>query len=213
MKSAFVCLVIALIQLSCRNAPTIYLKHNNHKKSIALQPIGKRDQKQLSLLQTELSRFFHIKVLVLDSIEIEPTLQVGLDKGYNADSVLPVLLKETNDSIVQIVGITNNQTYILKKSIGQVNHKADTLYYYDDVFGYSFLSEKACLVSDYKLISNDTALWRNRLRKVAIHEIGHCLGLSHCPTDDCLMSEKYGNIANLNKPGGDYCSLCKKKLN
>lgn len=213
MKSAFACLVIALIQLSCRNASTISFKHNNLKKFIALQPVGNYNRKQLLYLQNELSQFFHIKVLVLSSIAIKPTLHLDLDEGYNADSILPVLLKETNDSIVQIVGITHNEIFILKESISEVNHKADTLHYYHDIFGYSFLSEKACLVSDYKLISNDTALWQNRMRKVAIHEIGHCLGLSHCSTDGCLMSEKYGDIANLNKPGGDYCTLCKKKLN
>ncbi len=62
-------------------------------------------------------------------------------------------------------------------------------------------------------MSTDKELLANRLRKVIIHEVGHNLGLLHCSDDSCLMSELNGNIATLNKKGGDYCINCRRKLN
>lgn len=213
MRAKFLYLAITLIGVSCRNTAVISLRHNNPKKFIAIQPLDNYDDRQISILENQLSHFFHIAVICLSAKAIEPTLPTDIGKGYLADSLLPILLKETNDTIVQVVGITHNEVYILKPSTFRLNSTDTTMYFYSRLFGYAFQSKKACVVSDYRLKSTDTALWMNRIKNVAIHEIGHSLGLSHCSVADCLMSEKYSDIANLNKTGRNYCSLCRKKLN
>ena len=38
------------------------------------------------------------------------------------------------------------------------------------------------------------ALVRERLWKVAIHELGHTLGLPHCPNNGCLMQDAHGTV-------------------
>ena len=80
------------------------------------------------------------------------------------------------------------------------------------IFGLGLVSGNASIVSDYRLMSTDHNLYNNRLRNVIIHEMGHNLGLMHCSIDTCLMSETNGDLINLNKVGGDFCSVCRKKL-
>ena len=53
---------------------------------------------------------------------------------------------------------------------------------------------------------------RVRLAKVAVHEIGHTLGLPHCPNAGCLMEDAAGKAATTD---GEYdlCADCRAKLN
>jgi archaemetzincin len=47
-----------------------------------------------------------------------------------------------------------------------------------------------------------------RLAKVAVHEIGHTLGLPHCPTHGCLMEDAMGKVTTTDRER-DFCLLCR----
>ncbi len=118
-----------------------------------------------------------------------------------------------NDTIVEVIGLTHKDIYTQREHNTQLNDKDFVLYELRSIFGLAYVSENACVISDYRLMSVDKELLYNRLRKVIIHEIGHNLGLPHCSIDSCLMSESNGNISTLNKIGGDYCKKCRMKIN
>jgi archaemetzincin len=49
-----------------------------------------------------------------------------------------------------------------------------------------------------------------QLFKVVLHEIGHTMGLPHCPVQTCLMRDAEGG--NPLDDEKDYCTACKKNL-
>jgi archaemetzincin len=52
---------------------------------------------------------------------------------------------------------------------------------------------------------------RERLAKTAVHELGHTLGLDHCPTVGCLMQDADGKVATSDGEY-DFCGTCRATL-
>jgi archaemetzincin len=48
-----------------------------------------------------------------------------------------------------------------------------------------------------------------RLAKVAVHEIGHTLGLPHCPELACLMEDANGKVGTVDRER-DFCQRCRQ---
>ena len=52
---------------------------------------------------------------------------------------------------------------------------------------------------------------RQRLAKVAVHELGHTLGLYHCPNRGCLMEDAGGQVVTTDREH-DLCPACRARL-
>ena len=66
----------------------------------------------------------------------------------------------------------------------------------------------ACLVSTARLLAGaDEGLFRERLLKEAMHELGHTLGLEHCADPGCVMHFS-NSLADTDRKGDAYCSHC-----
>ena len=50
-----------------------------------------------------------------------------------------------------------------------------------------------------------------RLARVAIHELGHTLGLPHCPTEGCLLSDAGGTVDTIDHET-ELCELCRSRV-
>jgi len=50
-----------------------------------------------------------------------------------------------------------------------------------------------------------------RLARVAIHEVGHTLGLPHCPTHGCMLSDAGGTVKTIDTET-ELCAVCRKRL-
>lgn len=65
-------------------------------------------------------------------------------------------------------------------------------------------------VSSVSRIKSDK---ENLLSKVAIHEVGHGLGLPHCKSGDpCLMKDAAGKIATIKQQHMKFCTGCSQLL-
>jgi len=70
----------------------------------------------------------------------------------------------------------------------------------------------ACVVSTARLVAGaDEALFRSRLLKEAVHELGHTLGLGHCPDTRCVMHFS-NSLADTDRKGDAYCGRCSARL-
>jgi archaemetzincin len=80
------------------------------------------------------------------------------------------------------------------------------------VFGEAQLGGRAAVVSIARLAPADGSrggrLLGERLRKEALHELGHAFGLVHCGNPGCVMGRSPG-VAEIDGKGAAFCTECR----
>jgi archaemetzincin len=85
------------------------------------------------------------------------------------------------------------------------------------VLGEAELGGKAAVVSTFRLdeerygLPADNERLYARLVKEAIHELGHCLGLTHCVSSNCVMFTSSG-VEEVDLKGERFCGRCQARL-
>ena len=197
---------------SCRKEAMFSLSKNNADKVVAILPLSIYNDDELFSIKQEVSDYFHVHVIILQQQKMPQSFESNYEETFSADSILSFLSNMAKDSVVEVIGITHKNIYVNDELKMKTNGAYKKLSFQKDVFGLGYVYGNACIISDYRLTSQNEDLLNNRIRKAVFHEIGHNLGLKHCSNDSCLMSELNGNITVLNKPGGDFCERCKQKL-
>jgi archaemetzincin len=67
------------------------------------------------------------------------------------------------------------------------------------------------LRQDFYGLGADTSIFIERVLKEATHEVGHALGLEHCPKRSCVMHFS-NSLADTDYKAKDFCNMCTKKL-
>ena len=80
------------------------------------------------------------------------------------------------------------------------------------VFGEAQLGGRAAVVSTARLTPGNGLrggrLLAERLRKEALHELGHAYGLVHCGNPGCVMGRSPG-VAEIDSKGPSFCTDCR----
>ena len=133
----------------------------------------------------------------------DPELAFDPSRGqYNSRVLLGKLLDEAPIDAERILGVTDVALFI------------PVLTY---VFGEAQLDGRAALVSTRRLdttvygLPENRQLLAERLRKEAIHELGHTYNLYHCEDTLCVMrSSTY--VEEIDLKSGRFCSRCQRSL-
>lgn len=79
------------------------------------------------------------------------------------------------------------------------------------VFGVAELGGRVMIVSTKRLKSSSEHVFKQRVFKEFLHEIGHLFGLDHCNDPSCVMSFSE-TVADVDDKSFDFCASCKEKL-
>lgn len=179
---------------------TIHLENNKPKKKIVyIQPLGDVKYDYLKLVKTSVESFYHFDCVINKSKPLTEDLMVNSKTRYSADKIL-----EKFDSQENYLILTEKDIATPKGNIPEWG-----------VLGLGYRPGTVCVVSTFRMKRNVNELViKDRLIKVALHEIGHNLGLDHCDNDrHCMMNDAKGTIKQLDIEKIWLCDKCKKLIN
>jgi len=77
------------------------------------------------------------------------------------------------------------------------------------VFGEARLSGRSGIVSTFRLSASSPSnlIFESRVKKEVVHELGHMVGLEHCPSPRCVMRQSV-DVEGTDAKTDDYCYRC-----
>jgi len=176
------------------------LAKSNSLSTIRILPLGNVSQTTLFVVKNSLIKFYNLKVEVLPEKPLITDLLAKSKTRYEANKILSKFNSDDNLMI-----ITEKDIAIKYK-----RRNSDEW----GIFGIGYCPGKTCLVSTFRLKRHATeALFKERMEKVCIHEVGHNLGLNHCKFDPkCIMNDANGTISQVDREKLFFCSRCKKLI-
>jgi archaemetzincin len=148
-----------------------------------------------------LRAFYAIDVRVLACQELPQAAYYPPRKRYRAERLLTYLNQRLPKDGWRILGLTDVDISTTKDE-------------YPDwgVMGLGELPGTTTVISSFRCrkLAKSPAHAIERLAKVAVHEIGHTLGLPHCPTRGCLMEDAMGKVVTTDRER-DFCVHCRAR--
>ncbi len=146
--------------------------------SVELVRIGALAPTVLPALREDLARVVaHPIWIAADQVDPTPAFDPGR-RQYLASTLMAILLERERPDGVMTIGLTAVDVF---------------LPVFTHVFGSAQLGGPTAIVSLFRLRPEcagdppDAGLLRIRLLKEVLHELGHILGLVHCPSPWCVM--------------------------
>ena len=126
---------------------------------------------------------------------------------YSADALLTYLQKVPANPRDKVLGVTDVDIVTEKNGVPNWG-----------ILGLGDIAGKTCVISTYRMRRKfepgggaSEALVRERLWKISIHELGHTLGLQHCPNKGCLMQDAHGTVKTVDDEH-DLCTECSARF-
>ena len=158
---------------------------------VAIQPLGFVNRRMLEFLKETLSKIFG-SVVLLNPIEMPEECYNRKRRQYLSTCVLFKII-----SLNVTLAVTEHDIY------------ANNLNF---VFGEAELNGRRAIISLYRLKpelygQRDNSLFRLRVLKEAMHELGHVFGLKHCKNRRCVMYFS-NSIVDTDIKDWKYCQSC-----
>ncbi len=221
MKTLLLVFVQLVYLLSCQqnkiNQPSKTIRDEkavDKLGAIHIIPLGKVRKELIKEVIDGLKNFYHQEI-----IEESPAL-------LTEDLLAPSKTRYNANEILNKFNSTKNILIITEKDISSFKGMKQPEKFYNGpvkgitkewgIFGLGLRPGNVCVISAYakRLGKNATPkLLKERLQKIAIHEVGHNKGLEHCKKNtECLMHAADGSIMQVDHEKLFFCDNCRKIL-
>ena len=168
---------------------------NTKPKTIYIQPLGDVNQEYINYITKSVENFYGYDCVIKSKLNLTTDILAGSKTRYEAGKIL----KKYNSK--------ENVLLITEKDIA---HRKSDVFPEWGIFGKGYRPGTTSVISTFRLKKNVTkAKFLERLKKVALHEIGHNLGLEHCTNNkECMMTSASGTVKQVDKEKIWFCSKC-----
>ena len=198
----YVLVFILTLILEYKNIQKIENSNNfsNNSKIVYLQPLGEVKEKYISKVVLSIEKFYGFKCIVKPMVSFTNDILAKSKTRYEASLILKKF--ESKDNIFIL---TEKDIAVKDKE-----RKSDEW----GIIGLGLRPGRVCVVSTFRLKKNVTEnKVLERLQKIALHEVGHNLGLKHCNrTILCIMNDEKGKISTTDKEQVYLCPSCRKTI-
>lgn len=157
-----------------------------------------------------IAAFYNVKTKVLTEKKIPKAAFTNYKAPrYRADSLIKIQNRNFTDKIDFVLGLTDKDICITKYEEDGSIKKPVNKYTDFGIMGLAYRPGKSCVVSSFRLKHTDSKIYFSRLKKVAVHEFGHNLGLPHCANKKCVMIDAVESITTIDNANLDLCERCK----
>lgn len=167
--------------------------------TIKIQPLGDVSPQYINLVKKSVKTFYGYNCVVLPKKTITNSMLSKITKRVDANKAL-----RSNLSF-------DNLLLLTEKDICYYKDKNRPEY---GIFGLGLNPGRTCIISTFRLkrgVTKQKTL--ERLEKVALHEIGHNIGLEHCEYDKkCMMNDAKGTIKQVDAEKVWFCEKCKNQI-
>lgn len=170
---------------------------------IHLLPVGKVDPSLLQSLGAAIPQCLPFDCEVVPA-ELNPAAAYhGERQQYHSSQILERMQTPAGSRVWRLLGVTGVDLYI------------PIMKY---VFGEAQMGGPCALVSFHRLrqefygLKPDFELLSQRLLKESVHELGHTLGLSHCPDYLCAMASAH-SVERIDLRENSLCESCRSQVN
>jgi archaemetzincin len=170
---------------------------------LALQPLGEQlPDEQVALVRQALGAFYDYEVQLLPRVALPKAAYYAPRKRYRAEKILDELVNDRPDAARFVLGLTAVDISTTKGKVFDWG-----------VLGLANIAGTACVISTFRTTRGASSALhaQQRFAKTAVHEIGHNLGLPHCPNRGCLMEDGQGSVFTTDHEF-DLCADCRAKL-
>lgn len=169
---------------------------------VYVQPLGAElPAADLKLVERAIRAFYVVEVKVLERVPLPRAAYYRPRNRWRAEKLIAFLERRMPSDGHRIVGLTAADISTTK------DPHADW-----GVLGLATIGGTASVISSFRCkrgVSAERA--RQRLGKVAVHELGHSLGLDHCATRGCLMEDAGGKAETCDREH-DLCVQSRQHL-
>lgn len=171
---------------------------------VAVVPFGKVDQTTLKQVATALESGLQVKARIDAERPLPKEAYYAPRKRWRAEKLLDAIDAAPPEGAWKVVIVTDAEISTTKGDIFDWG-----------IGGLGTMGGRSCVVSTHiiKKRSKTKKQTAERLAKLAVHELGHTLGLEHCEVFACVMADAKGKlIRSLDVSTHQYCGRCKKQL-
>ena len=142
-------------------------------KDVVILPLGNVDGKIIKNIIDSVKHYFP-NITVLEKENMPASAWYNPRKRYRADTLIHWMARRA----------LKNQIYLGVTGMDISTTKGDNPDH--GIMGLGYCPGNACIISSYRIRN------KSNVYKVAIHELGHTLGLPHCPNVYCYMQDAKG---------------------
>jgi archaemetzincin len=171
-------------------------------KLLQLLPIGNVDDGLLKDLRPAIEECFSVPCRVLP-VRLDPEFAFhGERQQYHSSEIIERMQSFVTGDTWRMLGIAGVDLYIPILTF---------------VFGEAQMGGPCAVLSSHRLrqefygLAPDPELFRQRLIKEAVHEVGHTLGLTHCGDYRCVMASSHA-VEWIDLKVGALCAGCRSAM-